>query len=182
MSVQQLLAQAKQAEEQKQWAQAAKLYGKVLEESPEKQPAKERLGWCLSRAKEYKRAISTFQELAQSQPQSAKWPYMIGYQYHKQQQWREAITWYGKSLTLNPGYIVALYRKGYAHFKLAQVGEALQAFERCRALWYALPKSVSNKTRLSPGDEPLNGSSRPGSPFHWFVAATRSPYSTVGSD
>lgn len=138
MSIQQLLVQAGQAEQQNQWTQAAELYSKVLEESPVNQQAKEQLGWCLSRAKEYKRAIEVFQELTQSQPQSAKWPYMIGYQYHEQEQWREAVKWYEKSLILNPDYIVVLYRKGYSHFKLAQVGEALQAFERCRALWYAL--------------------------------------------
>lgn len=140
MSIQQLLAQAEQAEKQNQWAQAAELYSKALEESPDNQQAKEQLGWCLSRAKEYKRAIEVFQELTQSQPQSAKWPYMIGYQYQEQEQWREAVKWYEKSLILNPDYIVVLYRKGYSHFKLAQVGEALQAFERCRALWYALPE------------------------------------------
>ena len=138
MSIQQLLAQAEQAEQQNQWVQAAELYSKALEESPDNQQAKEQLGWCLSRAKEYKRAIGVFQELAQSQPQSAKWPYMIGYQYHEQEQWREAVKWYEKSLSLNPDYIVVLYRKGYSHFKLAQVGEALLAFERCRTLWHAL--------------------------------------------
>jgi len=111
-----------------------------LQESPDNQPAKEQLGWCLSLAKEYKRAIEVFQELDQSQPQSAKWPYMIGYQYHEQEQWQEAIKWYEKSLSLNPDYIVVLYRKGYSHFKLKQVREALQAFERCRALWHALPE------------------------------------------
>ena len=94
MNVQQLLEQAKHAEQEKQWAQAIELYSKVLQESPNNQPAKEQLGWCLSLAKDYKRAIEVFQELARGQPQSAKWPYMIGYQYHEQEQWREAIKWY----------------------------------------------------------------------------------------
>ncbi|MDW8327162.1 MAG: tetratricopeptide repeat protein [Anaerolineales bacterium] len=148
MSIQQLLAQAKQAEQEKQWAQAVEMYSKVLQEMPNNQPAKEQLGWCLSLAKQYKRAIDVFQELAQSQPQSAKWPYMIGYQYHEQEQWREAIKWYEKSLGLNPDYIVVLYRKGYSHFKLGQVGEALQAFERCRTLWHALPEGpIKEKDR-----------------------------------
>jgi tetratricopeptide (TPR) repeat protein len=140
VNIQEILSQAEQAEKQNEWAQATELYRKVLEESPNNQTAKEQLGWCLSRAKEYKRAIEVFQDLTQSQSQSAKWPYMIGYQYHEQEEWREAIKWYERSLSLNPDYIVVLYRKGYAHFKLTQVGEALQAFERCRALWYALPE------------------------------------------
>jgi tetratricopeptide (TPR) repeat protein len=137
-NIHQFIAQAEQAEQQNRWVQAAELYCKALEELPDNQQAKEQLGWCLSCAKEYKRAIGVFQELAQSQPHSAKWPYMIGYQYHEQEQWCEAIGWYEKSLKLNHNYIVVLYRKGYSHFKLAQVGEALQAFERCRTLWHAL--------------------------------------------
>ncbi len=141
MNIKQLLAQAKQSEQEKQWTKAIDLYIKVLEEVPNNKPAKEHLGWCLSLNKEYKRAINVFQEIAQSQPQSAKWPYMIGYQYHEQERWSEAIKWYEKSLNLNPDYIVVLYRKGYCHFKLGQVGESLKAFERCRALWHALPES-----------------------------------------
>ncbi len=139
MSIQELLSKAEQAESGERWIQAAELYSQVLQESPDHQIAEERLGWCLSRAKEYGKAIVIFQGLAERQPQMAKWPYMIGYQYHQQEQWREAIDWYGKALVLNPGYIVVLYRKGYAHFKLKQIGEALQAFERCRKLWHALP-------------------------------------------
>jgi tetratricopeptide (TPR) repeat protein len=142
VNVQQLSSQAEQAEKQNQWAEAVQLYSQALQESPDNQTAKERLGWCLSRAKEYEKATAIFQELAQHQPEIAKWPYMIGYQYHEQQHWREAIDWYSKSLTLNPDYIVVLYRKGYAHFKLGQVGEALQAFERCRKLWRALPEGL----------------------------------------
>jgi tetratricopeptide (TPR) repeat protein len=71
---------------------------------------------------------------------------MVGYQYYDQQRWGEAIQWFEKSLAINSEYIVALYRKGYAHFKLEQVGEALQAFTRCRSLWYALPEN-SNKEK-----------------------------------
>jgi tetratricopeptide (TPR) repeat protein len=66
VSIQQLLAQGAQAEQRNQWVQAAELYSKVLEESPDNQQAKEQLGWCLSRAKEYQRAIEVFQELAQN--------------------------------------------------------------------------------------------------------------------
>ena len=140
MDVQQCLAQAKQAEQQKQWSQAAELYTKVLEVLPDHQSAKEQLAWCLSRAKEYSQAISVLQDLAQRQPEVAKWPYMIGYQHHEQQRWREAIEWYERALAMNPDYIVVLYRKGYAHSQLKQVGEALRAFERCRTLWHALPE------------------------------------------
>ena len=85
MDVQQCLAQAKQAEQQKQWSQAAELYTKVLEVLPDHQSAKGQLAWCLSRAKEYSQAISVLQDLAQRQPEVAKWPYMIGYQHHEQQ-------------------------------------------------------------------------------------------------
>jgi len=140
VSIQQLLSQAEQAQKQNQWTQAAELYSQALQESPDNQVAKQQLGWCLSRAKEYEKAIAVFQDLIQCQPESAKWPYMVGYQDHEQERWREAVNWYDKSLTLNPDYIVVLYRKGYAHFKLGEVGQALQAFERCRKLWHALPE------------------------------------------
>ena len=142
MDIQQLLSQAEQIEKQRQWAQAAELYRTVLENSSNNQTAKEKLGWCLSRAREYEQAIAVFQDLAKIQPQVAKWPYMIGYQYYDRQQWRESIEWFSKSLSLNSGYITVLYRKGYAHFKLGHVGESLKAFERCRSLWHALSEGM----------------------------------------
>ena len=43
VNIQQLLAQAEQAEQQNQWVQAAELYSKALEESPDNQQAKEQL-------------------------------------------------------------------------------------------------------------------------------------------
>lgn len=142
MNIQQLLSQAEQTEKQRQWAQAAELYRTVLENSTNNSTVKEKLGWCLSRAREYEQAIDVLQDLAQIQPQVAKWPYMIGYQYYERQQWREAIEWFSKSLSLNSEYIAVLYRKGYAHFKLGHVGESLKAFERCRSLWYALSEGL----------------------------------------
>lgn len=72
MSIQQLLSQAEQAQKQNQWTQAAELYSQALQESPDNQVAKQQLGWCLSRAKEYEKAIAVFQDLIQCQPESAK--------------------------------------------------------------------------------------------------------------
>jgi len=72
MNIQQLLPQAEQTEKQRQWAQAAELYRTVLENSTNNSTVKEKLGWCLSRAKEYEQAIDVLQDLAQIQPQVAK--------------------------------------------------------------------------------------------------------------
>jgi tetratricopeptide (TPR) repeat protein len=140
-----LLSRAEQAEESANWFQAANLYTEALKVSPKNLELKEKLGWCLSRAKEYSRAIDIFGELFQLQPDVAKWPYMVGYQYHEQERWQDAIVWYDKSLKLKADYIVVCYRVGYAHFKLGHVGDALKAFERCRKLWYALPEGPSKE-------------------------------------
>jgi tetratricopeptide (TPR) repeat protein len=146
MGIEEQLSQAAAAEVQGLWAEAAKLYGAVLEATPGNQIAKEKLAWCMSRAKEYSQAIALLQDLAEAQPKSAKWPYMVGYQYHEQENWRQAVEWYDRSLRLNPNYVVVLYRKGYAHAKLAHVGDALRCFERCREIWHALPEGP-NKDR-----------------------------------
>lgn len=144
---QQYLLQATQAEQQKQWPQAVELYRNVLNISPNHQIAMEKLAWCLSLDKEYDQALVVLQDLMKSQPERAKWPYMIGYQYHEMEKWSKALEWYEQALALNPDYIVVLYRKGYAHTKLIktnnarQMIKAIQAFEKCRKLWHALPDS-----------------------------------------
>lgn len=138
MDTDQILAEAEKAEKNGDLKAAIRLCDTALETERNNQIVRERLGWCLSRDQQYSRAADLFQQLAQAQPDVAKWPYMAGFQYYQQQRWRDAIVWFNNSLKLNPGYVVVLYRKGYSHFKAGEIGEALQAFQRCRSLWHAL--------------------------------------------
>ena len=157
--VQSYLSRAKEAEQKKQWSEAAELYKQVLTLAPDHKIAIEQLAWCYSCNKQHDLAIEVLEGLTEREPEIAKWPYMLGYQYQEQQRYDKAIEWYDRALVLKNDYIVVLYRKGYTHAQLIaaqakpekqaqaieNIGKALQSFTRCRELWNALPEGPTKQ-------------------------------------
>jgi tetratricopeptide (TPR) repeat protein len=157
--VQSYLSRGKEAEQKKQWPEAAELYKQVLALAPDHKIAIEQLAWCYSCNKQHYLAIEVLEGLKEREPEIAKWPYMLGYQYQELQRHDKAIEWYDRALVLKRDYIVVLYRKGYTHAqqiaahakseKQAQakesIGKALQSFTRCRELWNALPEGSTKQ-------------------------------------
>lgn len=94
-----------------------------------------KLGFALSQAQEFDRAIEIFKHVSSIQPERAVWPYSVGYQLYVQSHWVQAIEWFDKALNMNPEYIKALYRKGYAQLQLGKREDALQTLHRCIKVW-----------------------------------------------
>jgi CspA family cold shock protein len=130
-----LLEQAEKQAAAHDWVGAAEVCMQACALATDDARVFDKLGWYLSRAKQYEQAIKVYQTLAQHDPNHALWPYMLGYQYYEQGNWREAITCFDRALALCDTYLAALYRKGYAHTQVNEPQEAQQVFERFVRIW-----------------------------------------------
>lgn len=132
---------------EQRWVEAIKWFAKATERAPASTKILDKLGFCLSRNKEYQRAIEVYTDLYTREPQVACWPYMVGYQYYAQSQWAEAVHWFDRSLSIRPAYLIVLYRKGYAHLCLLQGAEAEQALTSCLKVWELLSPEGQRENR-----------------------------------
>jgi len=117
------------------WGDAVVHLTAALHDNLEELDAVDKLGFALSRTKQYPEAIRVYGFLRRKEPDEAKWPYMIGYQYYAQERWREAIQYFDRALELNPEYMMVMYRRGYALERLGNheaAIEALMGYVNCR--------------------------------------------------
>src|SRR6266511_3492255 len=133
--IESILAQAEQLAQKLDWSGAANKCREAVTIAPENVAALDKLGWYLSRAKQYGEAIKAYEKLSGLEPNMAKWFYMVGYQYYDQQQWKNAITWFDQALSRYENYLKVLYRKGYAHKKLNENEAAIDSLQKCINVW-----------------------------------------------
>jgi len=138
-----LLAQAEQFAQKLDWFNAANKCQEALTAAPENKVVLDKLGWYLSRSKQYDEAIKVYEKLSTIESNMAKWFYMAGYQYYDQQKWKNAIIWFDQALSRYENYLKVLYRKGYAHTKLNDNEVAIDTFQKCINAW----KSLSNQDK-----------------------------------
>lgn len=150
--IEELLNQAEQLAEKHEWSGAADLCQEAIKIAPENIAVLGQFGWYLSRSKRYAEAIKIYEQLSKLEPKLAKWPYMAGYQYYDQKQYKEAITWFNQALERHENYLVVLYRKGYAHTQLNENAAAINAFEKCIAIWKNLNDQDKVKEKKSYAD------------------------------
>jgi tetratricopeptide (TPR) repeat protein/cold shock CspA family protein len=141
------LTAGERAFEEHRWPDAIKWFAKAAELAPAHTEILDKLGFCLSRNKEYQRALDLYTALSAREPRVACWPYMVGYQYYALGQWAEALHWFDRALSIRPAYLIVLYRKGYAHRGLSQLEEAEQAWKSGVAAWERLPQEAQRENR-----------------------------------
>ena len=141
------LTAGERAINENRWPEAVKWLLKATELAPADTAVLEKLGFCLSRNQEYRRAVEVFTDLSTREPRVARWPYMVGYQYYMQAQWAEALRWFDQALSIQPTYLIVLYRKGYAHLRMEQLTEAERAFKSCLTIWENLPPQGQQEKR-----------------------------------
>lgn len=121
--------------QESRWQDAIPRLRELYAEDPSNIDIAGKLGFALSQAREFDRAIGIFRHISSIEPKHAVWPYMVGYQLYIQSHWSQAIEWFDKSLNLNPDYIKALYRKGYAQLQHGNRDDALQTLHHCTKVW-----------------------------------------------
>lgn len=134
-SLNEIIQHAETLETEKNWGGAIKEYSLALISDPNNPELMDKMGWCLSRNKEYNDAIIVFKDLVNLQPQTAKWYYMVGYQFYAQEKYTEAIEWFRKSLQLDDNNMKVLYRCGRAYVYLSQPEVAVDYFTKCVNIW-----------------------------------------------
>ncbi len=140
-----LMEKAQRFADEQRWQEAVEVARKALALTPNNTWIKDKLGWYLSRAKQYLQAIAVYEELMLQTPDKAKYPYMIGYQYYDQQQYVKAIPWFEKALSLNTNYIVVLYRQGYAEVHENNISKGEKLFVRCVRAWRQIEDEEERK-------------------------------------
>ena len=146
------LTAGERAINENRWPEAVKWLAKATELIPADTAVLGKLGFCLSRNQEYRRAVEVFTDLSTREPKVARWPYMVGYQYYMQSQWSEALRWFDQALGIQPMYLIVLYRKGYAHLRMEQLAEAERAFKSCLTIWEDLPPEAQQEKQSSYSD------------------------------
>ncbi len=134
-SLNEIIQHAETLETEKNWGGAIKQYSLALISDPNNPELMDKMGWCLSRNKEYDDAVIVFKDLVNLQPQIAKWYYMVGYQFYAQEKYTEAIEWFGKSLQIDDNNMKVLYRCGRAYVYLSQSEVAVDYFTKCVNIW-----------------------------------------------
>ncbi len=150
--IESILAQAEQLAQKLDWSGAANKCREAVTIAPENVAALDKLGWYLSRAKQYGEAIKAYEKLSGLEPNMAKWFYMVGYQYYDQQQWKNAITWFDQALSRYENYLKVLYRKGYAHTKLNENEAAIDSLQKCINVWKNLNDQDKEKEKNTYSD------------------------------
>lgn len=150
--IEEILNQAEQLAGKHDWSGAANLCHEAVKIAPDNITLLGQFGWYLSRSKRYDEAIEIYEHLSGLEPKMAKWPYMAGYQYYDQKQYKEAITWFNQALDRYENYLVVLYRKGYAHTQINENDAAINAFEKCIAIWKNLNDQDKVKEKKSYAD------------------------------
>jgi tetratricopeptide (TPR) repeat protein len=130
-----LLKQAEGAMAKNDWNGACE----ILEASATHVPVRERLVFCLSRAKRYDDAIANLEQLRNLQPRKAKWSYMLGYQYYEQERYAEALPHFVEAWKLAPGHLRNLYRLAQTRLHLDEVDRAKRGAAEVLRLWRQLP-------------------------------------------
>jgi tetratricopeptide (TPR) repeat protein len=150
--IQEMLNQAEQLAGKHDWSGAADLCRDIIKTAPDNTTLLGQFGWYLSRAKLYDEAVKIYEKLFVMEPKLAKWPYMAGYQYYDQKMFKEAIIWFDKALARHSTYLIVLYRKGYAHSQLSENNLAVDAFDKCIAVWKNLDEQGKEKEKKSYSD------------------------------
>lgn len=144
-SVDELLEKAERFADQLRWQEAAQVARQAVDLEPDNRRAKDKLGWYLSRSKDYAAAIKVYEALTEEAPDNYRYPYMLGYQYYDQQDYSNAIPWFEKALLLKPDYLVVLYRCGYAYTQSGNVGAAEERLRECVRLWRNLTEEEAKQ-------------------------------------
>ncbi len=111
----------------------------ILEPGTAHLSVREKLTFCLSRAKRYDEAIAGLQQLRALQPQKAKWSYMLGYQYYEQEQYAEALPHFVAAWRLDRGHLRNLYRLAQTRLHLEETDRAKRGAAEVLRLWRQLP-------------------------------------------
>jgi tetratricopeptide (TPR) repeat protein len=130
-----LLKQAEDAMAKGDWNGACE----ILEASATHVPVRERLAFCLSRAKRYDDAIANLEQLRNLQPRKTKWSYMLGYQYYEQERYAEALPHFVKAWKLAPRHLRNLYRLAQTRLHLDEAERAKRGAAEVLRLWQQLP-------------------------------------------
>ena len=100
-----LLSQAETLMSENRWKDATALLYPHHKENSLSISAMDKLGYCYSRTKEYRKAISIYQQLSEKQPGEGKWFYCTAYQYSAMKETQHAIENYEKCLSVYPRWL-----------------------------------------------------------------------------
>lgn len=138
-----LLKQAEGAMAKGDWNTACE----ILEADTTHLVMRERLAFCLSRAKRYDEAISKLEHLRNQQPKKAKWSYMLGYQYYEQERYAEALPHFVAAWKLDHSHLRNLYRLAQTRLRLDEPDRAKRGAEEVLRLWGQLPPDRQERER-----------------------------------
>lgn len=138
-----LLKQAEGAMAKGDWNTACE----ILEADTTHLVMRERLAFCLSRAKRYDEAISKLEQLRNQQPRKAKWSYMLGYQYYEQERYAEALPHFVAAWRLDRGHLRNLYRLAQTRLHLDEPDRAKRGAAEVLHLWSQLPSDRQERER-----------------------------------
>lgn len=138
-----LLKQAEVAMAKGEWNGACE----ILEANATHLAVRERLAFCLSRAKRYDEAIAKLEQLRDQQPEKVKWSYMLGYQYYEQEQYAEALPYFVAAWRLDHGHLRNLYRLAQTRLHLDEPDRAKRGAAEVLRLWGQLPPDRQERER-----------------------------------
>ncbi len=138
-----LLKQAEGAMAKGDWNTACE----ILEADATHLAMRERLAFCLSRAKRYGEAIAKLEQLRDQQPKKAKWSYMLGYQYYEQERYAEALPHFVAAWRLDRGHLRNLYRLAQTRLHLDEPDRAKRGAVEVLRLWSQLPPDRQERER-----------------------------------
>jgi tetratricopeptide (TPR) repeat protein len=140
-----LLKQAEGAMAKGDWHGACQ----ILEADATHLPIRERLAFCLSRAKRYDEAIAKLEQLRDQQPRRAKWSYMLGYQYYEQERYTEALPHFVTAWKLDPAHLRNLYRLAQTRLHLGEPDRGKRGAAEVLRLWNQLPPDRREREKIA---------------------------------
>jgi tetratricopeptide (TPR) repeat protein len=111
----------------------------ILETDATDLTVREKLSFCLSRAKRYEEAIECLGQLRNEQPGNFKWAYMLGYQFYEQERFEDALPFFVDAWKLNPRHLRNLYRLAQTRLRLGEPDKAKRGAAEVLRLWDQLP-------------------------------------------
>lgn len=132
VSINELMLQAKKAQEDSKFESSIELYLKILELNPQAKMAHYQLGLLYNSVKNNEKSIYHLKEFLKYEPDDAQAMAYIGWRYYSLKDMTSAIDYFNKALKIkndNPGNWIAL-AQCYQSWQLKQYNDAIKCYEK----------------------------------------------------
>ena len=128
---------------QKKFAEAIKVFDKVLELDPGMEYAYLQLGYCHTQLKQYQNAVDVYKKLVEIVPENADAWLGIGYNYMYQKKWDPAANPFLKAIELKPDNGSAYYNLGICYLNLKDNFSAREILKKLRTIDQVLANKLN---------------------------------------